>query len=127
MSYIDNQDGTVTDTSTGLMWQKATAPGTYTWQQALQYCEGLDMAGHTDWRLPNVRELHSIVDYGRYAPSIDPIFGAESQWYWSSSTYVGNPNYAWLVNFNDGFVLNVYEDYDYFVRAVRGPTGKEVR
>ena len=40
-NFIDNNDGTITDTATGLMWQKATAPGTYTWQQALAYCEDL--------------------------------------------------------------------------------------
>ena len=55
--YIDNGDGTVTDNGTGLMWQQATAPGTYTWEQALVYCENLDLANHTDWRLPTVKEL----------------------------------------------------------------------
>lgn len=71
------------------MWQKETALlGTRTWQNALKYCEGLALAGHTDWRLPNVRELLSIVDYGRYDPSIDPIFGAVSNVYCSSSTFV---------------------------------------
>ena len=53
--YIDNGDGTVTDTGTGLMWQKATAPGTYTWEAALVYCENLNLANHTDWRFPRQR------------------------------------------------------------------------
>jgi len=72
--FTDNGDGTVTDHCTGLMWQKETAPGEYTWQEALEYCENLSLAGHRNWRLPNVRELESIVDYGRHFPSIDPIF-----------------------------------------------------
>jgi hypothetical protein len=128
--YVDNQDGTVTDTCTGLMWQKATADkdgnGTIDdsdrmpWQNALQYCESLEFAGHSDWRLPNVRELQSIVDYGRYSPSSDPIFGAESGWYWSSSTYVSLPSYAWFVGFYDGLVFSGDKDYGGFVRAVRG-------
>ena len=125
MSYIDNQDGTVTDTSTGLMWQKETTPVKYTWQNALQYCESLEFAGHSGWRLPNVRELQSIVDYGRFSPSSDPIFGAEFGWYWSSSTSVNDPNDAWVVSFVDGLVAFDLKDYDDFVRAVRGPTGEE--
>ena len=70
-SYIDNDDGTVTDTDTGLMWQKATAPGTYTWEQALLYCENLNLGGYRDWRLPTVKELGSILDFTRYKPAIN--------------------------------------------------------
>ena len=122
--FVDHQDGTVTDTFTGLMWQKQTAPGLYMWDEALRYCENLTLAGHSDWRLPNVRELHSIVDYGR-GPSIDPVFeadllGAESWWYWSSSTGAHNPDDAWLVHFYDGYVFNDSKGYDCCVRAVRG-------
>ncbi|MBU1914685.1 MAG: DUF1566 domain-containing protein, partial [Candidatus Thermoplasmatota archaeon] len=53
--FIDNKDGTVTDTRTGLMWEKETAPDTYTWEEALRYCEELRLAGHEDWSLPNFR------------------------------------------------------------------------
>jgi hypothetical protein len=91
--FTDNEDGTVTDHCTGLMWQKDTADvngdgqtaedGTdaLPWCDALAYCENLSFAGHDDWRLPNVRELQSIVDYGRLGPAIDPVFGAFSGWY----------------------------------------------
>ena len=81
----DTSDDTVTDNCTGLMWQKNTADvngdGQSTdqdftdWCGALQYCEILSFAGHDDWRLPNVRELQSVVDYGRCYPALDPIFG----------------------------------------------------
>jgi hypothetical protein len=60
------------------------------WQRALQYCEGLSLAGHTDWRLPNLRELYSIVDYGKLHPdeSIDPVFGTTIGGnYWSSTSH----------------------------------------
>jgi len=130
--FTDNGDGTVADNCTGLMWQKDTADvngdGTIvsdqdalTWQKALKYCESLEFAGHDDWRLPNVRELQSIVDYGRLNPSIDPVFWAESGWYWSSSTSVLYPVLAWVVYFFDGYV-NVYvgKGDHHYVRAVRG-------
>ena len=110
--FKDNGDGTVTDTCTGLMWQQETADvdgngsigdeDRLNWQGILQYCESLDFAGHTDWRLPNVRELQSVVDYGRFCPAIDPVFGAVSDWYWSSSTGAGYPGRAWGVIFSDG-------------------------
>ena len=119
--FIDNGDGTVTDKGTGLMWQKDTAPGgeSYDWQQALQYCEDLDFAGQADWRLPNVRELQSIVDYGRFQPAIDPVFGVESGEYWSSSTYVDCPIGVWLVDFFDGRVNYNGDGVPGYVRAVR--------
>ena len=118
--FTDNGDGTVTDKCTGLMWQKETAPGEYTWQDALKYCENLSLAGHDDWRLPNVRELQSIVDYGRRNPSIDPVFGAVPLSYWSASSCVAEPQYAWRVLFFIGSVLvNDKTEGGYSVRAVR--------
>ncbi len=118
--FADNGDGTVTDNCTGLVWQKGTAPGTYTWPQALQYCESLELAGRDDWRLPNVRELQSIVDYGREGPSLDPIFGTDAGWFWMSTTSVRYPDYAWTINFDVGSVLQDGKDLDSKVRAVRG-------
>ncbi|MBU1128183.1 MAG: DUF1566 domain-containing protein [Candidatus Omnitrophica bacterium] len=76
--FTDNGDGTITDNATGLMWvanpSTAGVGGKYSWTNAILVCEGLTYAGHSDWRLPNVKELHSIVDYGRYNPSIDTNF-----------------------------------------------------
>lgn len=86
---------------------------------ALAYCENLPFAGHDDWRLPNIRELQSIVDYGRFFPSIDPVFGALSTGYWSSSSRVDVPGYAWYVNFDVGLALFGGEDALIYVRAVR--------
>ncbi|HPK99663.1 MAG: DUF1566 domain-containing protein [Planctomycetes bacterium] len=117
--FTDNGDGTVTDKCTGLMWQKETAPGEYTWQDALKYCENLSLAGHDDWRLPNVRELQSIVDYGCSGPSIDHVFGVVSSFYWSASSYVYNPATAWIVHFNNGVVYDYDKMSGHYVRAVR--------
>ena len=122
--FVDNQDGTVTDTCTGLMWQQETAPVMFTWQAALDHCEDdLSLAGYEDWRLPNIRELQSIVDYSRFGPAIDPTFIAlTSPGYWSSTTNAIRPNEAWTLGFNCGNVLN-FPDADKVnlrhVRAVR--------
>jgi hypothetical protein len=70
-NLVINGDGTVTDPRSGLMWQMETAPGTYEWQQALSYVQGLNAErylGYSDWRLPNIRELNSIVDFDTLWP-----------------------------------------------------------
>ena len=110
--FLDNRDGTVTDKSTGLTWMKNDSKKPMNWQQALKYAEDLKLAGHDDWRLPNVKELQSIVDYSK-APdarkpsqrgaAIDKIFNltkAES-WFWSGTTHVES-NFAYYVCFGRG-------------------------
>ncbi|MBT8332490.1 MAG: DUF1566 domain-containing protein [Deltaproteobacteria bacterium] len=63
--FVDNCDGTVTDDTAGLMWQQADNGSGMDWEEALAYAEGSTVAGYDDWRLPNVKELQSIVDYTR--------------------------------------------------------------
>ncbi len=101
--FVDNGDGTITDRATGLMWMQADNGVGVTWQDALAYAEGLEFAGHDDWRLPNAKELESIVDYSRSpattsSPAIDPLFSctqitdeagaADYAFYWSGTTHV---------------------------------------
>ena len=85
--FIINNDGTVTDTSTGLTWQQATA-GPMAWEAAQKYCAKLELAGG-GWRLPTVQELQSIVDYTRQVPAIDTAAFPDtmSRYYWSCTTY----------------------------------------
>lgn len=78
-NYVDNSDGTITDNATGLMWQQADDGTTRDWENSLSYAEGLTLGGHSDWRLPNAKELHSILDYTRCpdvtnSAAIDPLF-----------------------------------------------------
>jgi hypothetical protein len=85
---VINGDGTVTDTATSLIWQQGYA-GEMTWEAALSYAESLNLAGYDDWRLPNITELQSIVDYNRYLPCINStVFPntAQYSYYWSSTT-----------------------------------------
>ena len=91
-----------------------------TWAEAKEACEKLELAGG-GWRLPDIKELLSLVDYGRHRPAIDPAFACESAWYWSSTAYAPSPaDYAWYVLFYHGNAY--YNDRYYlgFVRAVRG-------
>jgi hypothetical protein len=117
---VDNGDGTVTDTETGLMWQQGES-GQMAWEDALIYCETLDLAGYHDWRLPNINELHSIVDYYVYDPAINTMAfpGCQSSGYWSSTTNIGDSGSAWNMHFDSGSILYGWKLYSFNVRAVR--------
>ncbi|MBN2806426.1 MAG: DUF1566 domain-containing protein [Prolixibacteraceae bacterium] len=101
-NFVDHGDGTISDLATGLMWMKADNGKGVNWEDALDYAENLDFAGYSDWRLPNVKELQSIVDYSRSPSSsnsaaIDPVFEctsisneggeADHPYCWSSTTH----------------------------------------
>ena len=118
----NNGDGTVTDKTTGLMWQQATAPGAYSWEEALSYADNLTYAEYNDWRLPNLKELQSITDQETYDPVIDTDYFSItfSAHYWSSSTHVSNPESAWGVGFGEGEVDEDTKTLDGYVRCVRG-------
>jgi len=125
--FVDNGDGTVTDNATGLMWPKdkngagCFGGGTRWFAEALLWAEGLSFAGYTDWRLPNVKELQSLVNYGRVNPSVDiAFFTSLSLTYWSSTTHAGVTANAWHVHFHGGLVGNTVKTTGYYVRAVRG-------
>jgi len=120
--YTPHGDGTVTDNATGLMWQQ-DGSAIRNWEGALSYCQEGGWANHTDWRLPNIKELESIVDDTQLNPAIDRIAFPNtpaSSWYWSSTTYANNPNNAWNVNFNNGNVNNNDKNNNNYVRCVRG-------
>ncbi len=120
---IDNGDGTVSDTDTGLMWQQAEA-GNMDWQSALAYCENLvlPVGGYDDWRLPDRNEIHSLIDGNRRNPSLDRAFfpGVISSAYWSSTSNADIKDGAWTAEFYDGSIgFGHNKMVNYFVRAVR--------
>ena len=95
---ICNGDGTVTDPRSALMWRQEVAPGTYTWQEASDYCSNLNFAGHDDWRLPQVWELLGILAAAPGLLTIDPVFEQVWGWYWSSETDPCNPGVALAIS-----------------------------
>lgn len=121
-SYSDPGNGIVRDNTTGLEWLPLTSPDTYTWQGARDYVEGLndnETLGYDDWRLPSIAELSSLVDSGRYAPAIDPVFSAGAAGYWSSTVWDLNTDFAWMVDFSHGIVNYYDKNNQYYVLAVR--------
>ncbi|MEM8535408.1 MAG: DUF1566 domain-containing protein [Chloroflexota bacterium] len=105
--FVDNGNGIVTDKATGLAWTQNDNGEGVVWDDALNYCEALSLGDTDDWRLPNIKELHSIIDYDRSpdttgSAAIDPLFnltsitneGGESDYgfYWSSTTLISYPD-----------------------------------
>lgn len=102
-NFSDNGDSTITDNATGLMWTQTDSQNGLNWGDAIDYCDNLQIAGFNDWRLPNAKELQSIVDYTRSpdttsSAAIDPMFDVTSikneedatdyPYYWSSTTHI---------------------------------------
>lgn len=117
--FIDHQDGTVTHSHTGLMWKRCAEGQTWSggtctgvasnnvnWSSALLAGRNAVSANHSDWRLPNVKELESIVENKCYSPSINAsIFpNTPASYFWSASAYAFNPVSVWYVNFLNGVV-----------------------
>ena len=149
--FTDNGDCTATDNLTGLMWEVKSnydsigdfdnpndADNMYHWQGALELCENLILnndgewtigtpnssgAKYDDWRLPNLRELQSLVDYSKVNPTIDtdcfPNTWSSSM-YWSSTTFVNTLAEAWGIGFYYGYSLESAKSTPSYIRAVRG-------
>ncbi len=155
LSYTDNGDGTITDHRTGLMWEKKSADGglhdrnnSYYWsgnsvqETVWDWLEDVNgegvtgFAGHHDWRLPNVKELQSIVNYQSFSSAAPAAFNSNcvtgttvltgsctfQSAYWSSSSLAGSTivGLAWAVNFDLGDVSWYFKSSNFRVRAVRG-------
>jgi hypothetical protein len=121
--FVVNDDGTVRDSQTGLVWQKDTAPERMTWPEAQRYIQRLNesrFAGFADWRLPSTEELTSLMlfEENSWRLYLDRIFGKQSC-YWSSTTR--GHHMVCYVDFYYGGVYRFQENYvNHSVRAVRG-------
>jgi len=141
-NYTDNGNGTITDNATGLVWQKCNAGqvlgtgdcrGTGTnlnnygslrdkYDNAVSYCDALTFAGSSNWRLPTIKELSTLLDAGKNNPAIDTVYFLETALspYVSSTASVSTTN-AWEVNFAQGIVRTDSKTLNKYVRCVSGP------
>ena len=138
--FVDNGDGTVSDLGTGLMWMVDDSGEGLDWESALAYCENLEFAGHDDWKLPNVKELQTLVDYSGVYPAIDEnLFNItdEDSYFWTSTSAYHSKRteesrkrrYAWYVAFGYATGPNGEDHHGagavrYDAKTVDGPTGE---
>ncbi len=150
--FTENGDGTVTDNLTGLVWLRDANcinswysgfdndvnpdDGRVTWQHALDFVAGMNNnadpasatyadcnAGFTDWRLPNIKELQPLMDFGKYNPALPaghPFSGVVLDYYWSSTSCADAPSYTYGVNLRFGYSYFKVKSDDFYVWPVRG-------
>ncbi|QTR48865.1 Lcl C-terminal domain-containing protein [Candidatus Thiothrix anitrata] len=134
---INNNNGTVTDNKTGLMWKQCIEgqdpftcsgnAGEFNWEEALRHADDVNNGlagnnvGYTDWRLPNIKELDSIIEGQCVEPAINALAfpNTLSEWFWSASPFASNTRSAWGVNFYYGHNGAARKYYDYRIRLVR--------
>jgi hypothetical protein len=107
----------VVDERTNVVWADTYSPAKM-WKEALKYCEDLKYAGFSDWRLPNVNELKTLVDYSLKNPAT-PFPSMPLQPFWSSTSYKGYSEYGWYVNFTFGEVYYHTKSNYYHARCIR--------
>jgi len=122
--FTDNGDGTVTDNNTKLIWSKnANLGGKMSWYRAMDYCNALDLAGNSDWRLPSLHELQSLIDRSQFGPALppgNPFTNMPPGGYeWTSTTYESDIYFAWTVGMVRGSVQKLTKAYLVAVWPVR--------
>jgi len=138
-AFTANGNGTLTHGLTGLTWKQcaqgqsgANCTGnatTMNWRTALASAVADTTAGFADWRLPNSKELESIVESCGFSPAINQaVFpGTTAAFFWSSTSYAADAGNAWFVNFNQGFASNYFKTFSFAVRLVRGGQSFDAR
>lgn len=119
--YLDHQDGTLSDLTSGLMWKRQAEAQDFTYKEAVQQCQPgkLEFAGFSDWRLPRIDELQTLVLANQRPAICQRAFPEQKYWFWSASPHGGNPYHAWRISFYDGSIYSYLRHYRYGVRLVR--------
>ena len=120
--FQDNGNGTISDLASGLTWQQQDDDMMRTQLNSFFYCRNLNLAGLDDWRLPNLKELTSIVDFRRREPAIEERFFPDTkESYWSITSVSGSGSAdGWSVDFVSGRIDDIDDSDPNHVRCVRG-------
>jgi len=112
----------VIDSKTSLEWQDDQEAFKVEWNDAINYCETLELDNHTDWRLPNINELKTIVDSSKDVSIINGFeqIGEEgSLEYWTSTSVDATPSSAWIIYFSSGAIGGISKNSSCYFRCVR--------
>lgn len=112
----------IIDTKTLLMWQDDNDAkfDNYNWEDAISHCENLTKKGFSDWRLPNINELETIIDDSLSSPALSGEFSnVSNSKYWSSTTFIDTKTKAWHIDFNSAEMDHTNKTNTLNVRCVR--------
>ncbi|MET0065298.1 MAG: DUF1566 domain-containing protein [Candidatus Thiodiazotropha sp.] len=121
-------DDTVRDRLTELIWTRSANPAEFplNWQEALEYIEHMNQQqayGHNDWRMPNRREMRSLISHQTRRPPLPaghPFTDVFGNWYWTSTTAAIAPDHAWYVSLDGGRMFFGGKDQSFMIWPVRG-------
>ena len=105
--FAELQRGIVLDRQTSLQWQQDGTSKAIDFLAAAAYCENLQLGDRSNWRLPGVKELISLVDEAHYKPSAFPIFKTVANLYWSATVNPKRPGLNWTVNFSRSYISRI--------------------
>ncbi len=121
LQFAGAGDGALKEVNTGLIWQDTDDGTVRGWEAALAYCENLSLAGHADWRLPDVNELAFFIDYGASQPAANAALSFHhDDAYWTSTPNSWQYGTAWLSPFVYGELRYAAKGQEHYVRCVRG-------
>ena len=128
LRFTDNNDDTVTDNLTNLMWTKVAnlVNSKMSWQDALDFITKINTGNHTDWRLPSRKEIESLIVYNQCEPALSakhPFIDVKN-YYWTSSIYAYCTSDVWVVGMYGGSVFAGSKSREGHAWPVRGPLNK---
>jgi hypothetical protein len=120
--FTDNGNGTITDNVTDLVWQKLHSTDSLTWEQSLTYADTATIGGYSDWRLPNIKELHSLNDENFVNPSVNNAFFSNVgvNKFWSSTSLPNQTTKAWYLSTQFGITTYDAKTVKHYIYCVRG-------
>ncbi len=120
--FTDNGNGTITDNVTNLVWQKLHSTDSLTWEQSLTYADTATIGGYNDWRLPNIKELHSLNDENLINPSVNNAFFSNVgvNKFWSSTSLPNQTTKAWYLSTQFGITTYDAKTVKHYIYCVRG-------
>ena len=116
--FRDNGNGTVTDLKTGFIWQKADDGNKRKWEDGKAYCKALALGGLSPWRMPELKELETVAEYGRSQYVMNPAFSYQHSNYWTASPSVQEPSKASTIGFSDSASIAFPKAQPHFVRCI---------
>ena len=117
---IDNGDGLISDTVTGLIWEQTPDGSPVSYSGAAEYCRNLNIGNQSDFRVPRIDELAQIADYSRNDPALSPAFSVREGSFWSETLSAGNSSEAWILDYFDGSIKTSSVNELIKVRCVAG-------
>lgn len=118
--YRDNGNGTVSDLKTGFIWQQTDDRAPRKWEDAKDYCKALTLGGLSPWRMPELKELETVAEFGRSQYVMNTVFKYQHANYWTATLSSQDPSKASTIGFSDSDSMAHSKEQPHFIRCILG-------